>query len=142
MPAAGGQVAAAQQAAGAAQAGAKKRPGAEGGAAAAAAGGGEPGEVDQLERKRMQVAEELRQVEKQASVTGGLSVSLRSASWGALGGQCRQARVAAIHRASSLSAGTTVPVPRRPLACPAGLSTIPHFMLAHLLGSSSPFADL
>lgn len=50
------------------QAAAKKRP-AEGGApgAAAAPAAGEPPEVDQLERKRMQVAEELRLVEKQAS---------------------------------------------------------------------------
>ena len=45
----------------------KKRPeaAAGAGAAAAAAGGGEQVEVDQLERKRMQVADELRQVERQ-----------------------------------------------------------------------------
>jgi len=46
----------------------KKRPEAAAGAgaaAAAAAGGGEQVEVDQLERKRMQVADELRQVERQ-----------------------------------------------------------------------------
>ncbi|PRW50892.1 Chromatin modification-related MEAF6 [Chlorella sorokiniana] len=55
------------------QAAAKKRPEAAGGAAAAAAaaaGGGGGGsseqvEVHQLERKRMQVADELRQVERQ-----------------------------------------------------------------------------
>lgn len=49
------------------QAAAKKRPGGEAGAPAAAATLGEQPEVDQLERKRMSVAEELRQVEKQAS---------------------------------------------------------------------------
>lgn len=57
---------------------AKKRP-AEGGgapslaAAAAAAAVGEQPEVHQLERKRMQVAEELRTVEKQASKPGCLN---------------------------------------------------------------------
>lgn len=47
------------------QTAAKKRPEAAGGAAAAAGGGSEQLEVDQLERKRMQVADELRQVERQ-----------------------------------------------------------------------------
>ena len=78
------QAAAAQQQQ---QAAAKKRP-AEGGApgaaaapAAAAAAGGEPPEVDQLERKRMQVAEELRQVEKQARVGAArLAVGLLAAA--------------------------------------------------------------
>ena len=81
------QAAAAQQQQ---QAAAKKRP-AEGGApgaaaapAATAAAGGEPPEVDQLERKRMQVAEELRQVEKQARVgTARLAVGLLAAAAGA-----------------------------------------------------------
>lgn len=66
VPPAGGPPAAAPQQAGQQQAAAKKRP-AEAGQPVAAAAVELPPEVDELERKRMAVAEELRQVEKQAS---------------------------------------------------------------------------